>query len=466
MKKRIVIFATVIVMTLSMFTGVTAANYDFPNNEAYYSSLCSSSAAPQNRTACLAYQQYVNQKVADAQKNLDAIKKGIADAKANIAMYAQQISSYEAQIGSLETDIAALEESITRTEANIGVLNVQITTRQTNIDNINASIKERMVAMQSFMTLNGYVDFVMGANSFTDLIRRVEGISDITAYDEQQMKLLTEQVALLNADKAEVEREKEALLVNKTNVETNKATVSGMKATVESILAQFRTQEAELEAQQNRVAADLSATQNKLKAISQAMNSIIPSAGWISPISSGFRISAGVWYYSGTSSIHLGVDFAASVGTSVKAVANGVVVYSANACPTYGYLGNTCGSPGSGGGGNQVYLFVSVNSRTYAVKYLHFERNTVISMGKIVNSGDVIGKVGSSGNSSGPHTHVEVIYLGTNTVSYYATRWNGDFAFGTGWSADALNYRCSVRAGAPCRENPLSIFGVTVGRSY
>jgi murein DD-endopeptidase MepM/ murein hydrolase activator NlpD len=159
---------------------------------------------------------------------------------------------------------------------------------------------------------------------------------------------------------------------------------------------------------------------------------------------------------------------ATSVNTSVKAVANGVVIYSSNACPTYGYLGNACGKPGRSYSGNQLYLLVSVNNISYAIAYLHLAQNTVLPIGTIVNAADVIGKLGSSGSSTGPHVHVEVIYLGTNNVGYYANAWKGDLFFGTSSGTTAINtYRCDYNGHkAPCRENPLTIFSVLVGKRY
>ena len=451
MKKRTSILILICFMILG-FSSVKAVTYDFANNEAYYSALCSSSQASQNRTVCLAYQNYVNQKVLDAQKQLEAIQKDMKNISANISKYAAQLANYEAQITSLERDIAALETSIAASKVAIGELEVQIEERDAVISKIDASIKERMLTMQSFASLNGYIDFVMGAKDFTDLIRRVEGINDITDYDKEQMDLLTEEIRLLNDDKAEIQRQKDALVQNKANIETNKATMEGLKTA------------AALEALENQIAADLSETQAALKAISKALNAIAPSPGWSIPIRATFRVSSGTWYYPNSSSIHLGVDMSAPVGTNLYAVANGVVLYSADSCPTYGYLGNKCGYPGSSYGGNQVYLMVNVNNKAYAIRYLHLQSGTPVKAGTIVRPSDVIGKVGSSGNSSGPHLHIEVIYLGTNTVAYYAQRWNGDLAFGAGWT---LSNRCAYNGNkAPCRMRPEDVFGVKYGNTY
>jgi murein DD-endopeptidase MepM/ murein hydrolase activator NlpD len=270
----------------------------------------------------------------------------------------------------------------------------------------------------------------------------------------------------LEEDKAEVERQKLLMEENRLNLETSQTTLDSLKASVTAILVEYRAQADQLEEEKDTLVADLAATRDILKDVAEALKDVVTSSGFIRPYPSGFRISAGVWSYpeGGT---HLGTDFAIGIGTNIRAVANGVVVYNANNCPTYGYLGSTCGSPGRTGGGNQAYLVVSVNGKTYAVTYMHLMKDTVIPIGTIVNQGDYIGKTGSSGSSTGSHVHIEVVYLGTMSVGNYVANWNGNLVFGTSTGTNALAYRCDYNGNKPpCRENPQTIFNVVVGRYY
>jgi murein DD-endopeptidase MepM/ murein hydrolase activator NlpD len=184
-----------------------------------------------------------------------------------------------------------------------------------------------------------------------------------------------------------------------------------------------------------------------------------PSSGgtWVTPVA-GARRSAGTWYYS-SGGVHLGADYAAAVGTTIRAAGNGVVLKSADGC-TVGYLGSTCaGYGGSSGGGNQVYLLTKMNGSMYVIKYLHMQAGTPIATGTIVSAGEYIGRVGATGNVTGPHTHVEVFYLGDSAgFSNFALNWNGDLAFGCGWYYNALNRLCENGVGAPCRVRPETIF--------
>ena len=80
-----------------------------------------------------------------------------------------------------------------------------------------------------------------------------------------------------------------------------------------------------------------------------------------------------------------------------------------------GRRGCTCGGDGNGNGasygGNQVYLMVSVDNRIYGILFCHM-KSTAVERYSTVMAGDVIGYVGSTGSSTGPHCHIEVFYLG------------------------------------------------------
>ncbi len=66
--------------------------------------------------------------------------------------------------------------------------------------------------------------------------------------------------------------------------------------------------------------------------------------------------------------------------------------------------------------------------------------------------------MGSSGNSSGSHLHIEVYKLGNDSINDFINDWDGDLSFGCGWGTSALNRLCS-NSGAPCRMRPEDALG-------
>ena len=107
---------------------------------------------------------------------------------------------------------------------------------------------------------------------------------------------------------------------------------------------------------------------------------------------------------------HGAIDIQAPTGTSVKAAAAGTV-------QTY---------PGgwNGGAGNYVVITHNIAGKTYLTVYMHLSKITV-SNGATVSAGTEIGKVGSTGNSTGPHLDFSIregSYSGTRIdPGYYTT---------------------------------------------
>ena len=95
---------------------------------------------------------------------------------------------------------------------------------------------------------------------------------------------------------------------------------------------------------------------------------------------------------SGYNKLHKGVDFAAPKGTPIYAGGNGVIEYAGT----------------NGGYGKYIRIRHNNNYKTAYAHLSGFKKG--IAIGKRVNQGDVIGFVGSTGNSTGPHLHYEIIF--------------------------------------------------------
>ncbi len=102
-----------------------------------------------------------------------------------------------------------------------------------------------------------------------------------------------------------------------------------------------------------------------------------------SRISSRYNLRRRIKYYGNKIRPHRGTDFAAPIGTPILATADGIVTKSERR------------------GGNGKYVKIRHNA-TYDTQYLHMSRQAV-KVGQFVRQGDVIGYIGMTGNTSGPH---------------------------------------------------------------
>ncbi|KAA1427259.1 M23 family metallopeptidase [Nocardioides antri] len=156
-------------------------------------------------------------------------------------------------------------------------------------------------------------------------------------------------------------------------------------------------QEVELQAEQRNEALGNLAEQAEKEAKNINLNR------WSLPIAAGvYRLSAefgqaGPYWSSG---YHTGLDFAAPSGTPIMSVANGVVT-------SVGY---------EGAYGNQTVVTLEDGTEVW---YNH-QTSFTVSEGENVIAGQVIGYVGSTGNSTGPHLHLEVRPGGGDPVDPFA----------------------------------------------
>ncbi len=102
-----------------------------------------------------------------------------------------------------------------------------------------------------------------------------------------------------------------------------------------------------------------------------------------SRISSRYNLKRRIRYYGNRIRPHKGTDFAAPIGTPIMATANGTVIASTRR------------------GGNGKYVKIRHNG-TYSTQYLHM-KNQNVKVGQTVKQGDVIGWIGMTGNTGGPH---------------------------------------------------------------
>jgi murein DD-endopeptidase MepM/ murein hydrolase activator NlpD len=146
----------------------------------------------------------------------------------------------------------------------------------------------------------------------------------------------------------------------------------------------------ELQAAAEAQAKERNAALAQLAASAEKHADDIAANAWALPIAAGaYRLSAGFGQSSGLwATTHTGLDFAAPSGTPIMAVTSGVVTSAEY----------------SGAYGNRT---VVTNEDGTEIWYCH-QTSFGVSPGDTVRGGQTIGTVGSTGNSTGPHLHLEV----------------------------------------------------------
>ena len=368
------------------------------------------------------------------------IKEEIADLKVENAIIQAQIDSIQSQYNANASEISALVAKKDAVDQEIALLHQQIlnTNEQLIIygqliadaqDSLEASkdwltelnlqYKERIRAMEEQGEIT-YWQVIFEANSFMDLLDRMDMVDEIAMADTQ--RLLDLQVAA-----ARVEENQRILAEEMADLEETRQLLTQSEAALEikrtesdDILRQLLEKQEEFQvlldeseslqdALMNEIAQkqkELQQAQYKEELVKLALKGQNPpsNATWIEPVS-GYTITSAFGYRKaptkGASTYHQGVDMACPTGTPIYATRSGTVTKAAYQAGGAGY-----------------YVSIS-HGDGFASIYMHMTRY-VVSAGQSVTQGQLIGYVGSTGVSTGPHLHFGISYGGTyvNPMAY------------------------------------------------
>lgn len=341
---------------------------------------------------------------AELQAQQNDIDAQIAETNTEIAGVKSQMTTALNQINELNSQISGYESSISSLEEQLVGVNAQITEKQNNIveqekkyDEQKSLLEQRLVALYETGSTT-YLDMLLASEDLSDFISNYYLIEQMAEADEE---LLTK----IENTKKQIEAEKEYLESAKTEIETTKSTLEQTKKSLSasknqknSLVATLTEEEAELQARLEEFEEDKRQIQAELAKIASKYTGqvVAPSAaGYISPIPgrSKRNITTGYYGYSG----HTGVDFACSAGTTIVAVKSGTVVTSTA-------LRNSKGRYRSYG----EYVVIDHHDGTMTLYAHMLSGSRTVSLGQSVSQGQMLGQVGSTGNSTGNHLHFEV----------------------------------------------------------
>ncbi len=336
----------------------------------------------------------------------------------------------------IDQEIAILTEQIANINTQIMSYGLLIADKQDELDEAQANLeelsrknKERIQAMEEEGTLS-YWEVLFKANSFTDLLDRLNMIQEIAASDKRRMEELAAATERVAATQAALSGEKDELEITREELDAAQLVLEQKQAEADELLRQLIAKGQEFQALidqsedlQDQLMADIAKAEKDLKAAeyrewlatyvpptTRPGNDTTPSpqvpssSGWVCPVpyytlTSPFGMR--VHPISGKWKMHNGVDMAAAQGTPIYAAKSGKV---------------TVASYQAGGAG----YYVSINHGDgFSSVYMHMT-HFIVSPGQYVTTGQVIGYVGSTGGSTGPHLHFGISYNGTyvNPMNY------------------------------------------------
>ena len=353
------------------------------------------------------------------QRELDAIQSQYDENYSNMASTVEQKAAIDQEMTLLSNKIATTNEQIAAYSQMIADTQDQLEKAQEELRDLSEQHRERIRVMEEKGNLT-YWEVIFEANSFMDLLDRLNMVEEINEADRKRIEEMRIASDLVTATQLTLESEKQTLEESRVQLAADEEALEEKRAESDELLRDLEKQSeeyerlmAESEILQDELMLEIAAKEKELAAAKYdeylaklALQGENPPSDstWVTPVS-GYTLTSPfgmrVHPILGTSRMHNGIDMACAQGTPIYATRAGTV---------------TVASYQAGGAGN----YVSINHLDgFASIYMHMT-NYVVSAGQSVSQGQLIGYVGSTGLSTGPHLHFGISYAGTyvNPLAY------------------------------------------------
>ena len=334
----------------------------------------------------------------EIRSQMSAIQKEVDDLN-------NKINSYQAEIDDLTVEIEEKTKLIEETTK-------KLEETQKELEAKEEMLEKRLVASYKAGDTS-YLDVLLSSESITSFLSNYYFIEQINQYDAELIETIKETKKQIEESKKLLEEAKQTLEISKQNQINKKNELSVLKGektqkvanlsaedqALQKRIDEMRSQDAAIQAAIRQAQAQEAAeAARRAQAASQSGSGsssstpTVPKGGYIWPVPSAYaKVTTGLYYSNG--SYHGAIDFgvAGISGQPVYAVKAGTVVLTQALSYSYGN-----------------YVLINHHDGTYTL-YAHGQAGSIcVSTGQNVSQGQQIMRVGSTGNSSGPHLHFEV----------------------------------------------------------
>ena len=308
-----------------------------------------------------------------------------------------EIRGTSQRLGRVQGDLVEQQAELARVRDRLEVARDRLERVRSELATAREVLSQRLVEIYKADQPDS-LTVVLEADGFEDLLERTEYLDRLSDQDAEvtgrvrklrvRVKRRTDELAVLEdreeSTTATIMQRRNDLVSSRDRLVAARGEVAGARAQRRSALGRVRTGRVRLERDLDDLEAESARVQGRLRASGGGGPVRRGGGRFIVPTNGSFTSPFGMRW----GRLHAGVDIAAPIGTPIRAADSGRV---AIAGPTGGYGNYTCIQHG----GN------------LSTCYGHQSRIGV-SVGASVRQGQVIGAVGNTGNSTGPHLHFEV----------------------------------------------------------
>lgn len=337
------------------------------------------------------------------QNEINQLEQQSKELEKQIAALSKEKNNQQAVISAIQKKISVVESQVIACNKQISSINAKISENKAQIDAKNKEIESDKLTFKkrfraSYMSnTESSVKILLGADSFSEYLQLSQLMKAVSSHDKALMQKLEAAIKELQDKNAENEKLlSEQVELQKTIVQKQKELETD-RAKEQNTLNSLSAQQNSTVKQNKELESQIRERQNYLLSLSSNVNIVLDAERFIWPVPGYYKATT----YGG----HTGYDIPTNrrEGVPIIAMADGIVVGCQNG------WNSSMGYYGMASYGNYVTIDHgrTPTGNTYITLYAHMVR-TAVSNGAHVKQGQVIGYAGSTGNSTGPHVHVEI----------------------------------------------------------
>ena len=362
---------------------------------------------------------------AELKKEREALQAKIKENQSKTQTLVDKKSDIDQQISMTQASISNLNEQVQQYSLLIANKQAELEASQAEEKRLNEQYKTRIRSMEETGSIS-YWAILFGANSFSDLLDKIDVIQEIAKADQLMMDKMKAVSEKITSERTELEQQMAELDVTREELDQQEQELEDQRAEADTLLGdmmkayeemnadyeQNMANEAELSDEIAKSEAAYYAAlskeeaeriaalnrQNNNKGSNSNSSGATNTGGWLYPLPYQCQVTDSYGYrthpLTGKYSWHNGVDFGAAAGTAILATKSGTVTTAAYSA-AWGY-----------------YVVIN-HGDGYSSLYAH-QPSCSVSVGDYVTQGQTIVYVGSTGWSTGPHLHFTIYYNGAD----------------------------------------------------
>ena len=346
------------------------------------------------------YAQTLEEQLEQYQKEREETQEKIKEISKTEKQYRNEVEEVEGQLLGALCELDKLNIRLSEAKSEVDKTTIELVLKEEELNKIETELEEKIVILNSriasiYKNGNGNIlEIILKAEDFLDFISKLKLMNLFAEQDTQNIQLIKEKRNATIGLKKSIVDLREEQKDHKVRVEQLVTQAEQKANEIDDLYIDKKNLLSRTTANKNaliRMEKELEIQEAEVKRILESRKYgtapsgkfMWPAAGWIKS-GFGYRIHP----IFGTNRFHSGIDIVAPYGALVKAADGGEVIQA-------GYFG---------GYGNSIMVY---HGGGFATWYAHLS-SIRVSVGQFVDRGQVIGLVGSTGWSTGPHLHFEV----------------------------------------------------------